>query len=227
MPTAATQPVAQSIASHVPLALPSHWPAQGDLLEWCRNMTPGTAAIMVVLGVVYLLFGWYMFRALITLNAALLGAYLGACLGERTHDAIAGALIGGFTFAAVTWPLMKWAVAIMGGIFGALLGASIWREIGLQPEFCWAGGLSGLILFGMLSFVIFRGSVITYTSLQGAVMLIFGAMGLLYKYQSVGTSMTDGMNAKPFILPAAIFIPAVFGLIYQQMNYPAGDAKKK
>ena len=33
--------------------------------------------------------------------------------------------------------------------------------------------------------------------------------------------------ALALLLPAAIFVPAVFGLIYQQMNYPAGEAKKK
>jgi len=222
----ATQPL--EAASPFVLSFPTHWPAQTDLLDSCRTMTPGTAAILVVMGIVYLLFGWYMFKALVTLNAAILGAWIGACLGEHTNDAIAGAFIGGFTAAAITWPLMKWAVAVMGGIFGALLGVSIWRTAGLHPDFGWAGGMMGLIFFGMLSFIIFRGSVIMYTALQGGVMLIFGALGLIYKYPSMATAISDGMAAKPYFLPAAIFIPAIFGLVYQQMNYPAtGDAKKK
>jgi len=66
------------------VTLPRHWPAQADLLTWCQTMTPGTAAIMCILGVVFLMFGWYMYRALVTLNAALFGAYIGAFIGSRT-----------------------------------------------------------------------------------------------------------------------------------------------
>ena len=209
------------------VTLPNHWPEQHDLLHWCQNMTPGTAAIMLVMGVVFLLFGWYMYKALVTLNAALFGAYMGAYFGSRTNDALAGALIGGFLGAALTWPLMKWAVAVMGGLLGAMLGASVWRASGQPNSLCWAGGLSGLIFFGMLSFILFRGSIIMYTSLQGSVMLIFGLLGLVYKYPSLAPMLTDHMTSRSFILPAAIFVPTVFGLIYQQMNYPAAEAKKK
>ena len=97
----------------------------------------------------------------------------------------------------------------------------------LDPQFAWAGGMSGLIGFGMLSFILFRGSVIMYTSLQGATMLIFGTLGLVYKYESFAPTITENMTARSFLLPAAVFVPAIFGLVYQHMNYPAVEAKKK
>ena len=125
-------------------------------------------------------------------------------------------MMGAFIAAAVTWPLMKWAVAIMGGVVGAILGASIWRSFGLDAHFAWAGGLSGLIFFGMLSFILFRGSIMMYTSLQGSVMLIFGILGVICKYQNLAPQITESMTSKSFILPAAILVPAVVGLIYQQ-----------
>lgn len=209
--------------------LPQHWPAQTDVLAWARDMTPGTAALLLVGGLVFLLFGWYMFRALVTLNAALLGAYFGALLGQKSNAAVPGAFLAGFTAAALTWPLMKWAVAAMGGLFGALLGASLWRSFGLETDFAWAGALSGLILFGLISFIIFKGSVMMFTSLQGAVMLTFGLLGLVYKYQTVAKAITEQMTAHPFLLPACVFIPAVFGLLYQQTQSttPADATKKK
>ena len=80
---------------------------------------------------------------------------------------------------------------------------------------------------GLLSFIIFRGSVMMYMSLQGAVMFIFGALALLLKYPDVGKQIADHMASKPFILPAAIFIPATIGLIYQQAQYSAPAEKKK
>ena len=210
---------------------PSHWPATVDVLNWCQNMAPGTAALLVGVGIVYLMFGYHSFKALIMLNAALFGAAVGAYIGARGNAELPGALMGAFIAAAITWPLMKFAVAVMGGLVGAALGASIWRACGLDPHFAWAGGMSGLIFFGMLSFILFRGSIMMYTSLQGSVMVIFGMLGLIYKYDNLAPAITAGMTAKAFVLPASIFVPAVVGMIYQNtQTSPAtagGEGKKK
>ena len=193
-------------------------------------MSPGAATILVMGGMVYLLFGWYIFRGLVMLNAAILGAYIGGRLGEKGGSFVAGACVGAFVSAALTWPLMKYAVAFMGGVFGALLGASMWRAVGLEPSLCWAGALTGLVGFGLLSFILFKASVMMYTSLQGSVMLIFGILGLVYKYQDIAPKLTESMTLKPFLLPVSIFIPALLGLIYQQTQFAGAEgatAKKK
>jgi hypothetical protein len=122
---------------------------------------------------------------------------------------------------------MKYAIMVMGGIFGAALGASLWRQANLQPELAWAGALSGLIFLGMLSLIVYRGSVILYTSLQGSVMLVFGILSLLYKYQSMAPDVTAMFSKRAFILPMAVFIPALVGLLYQQSMYPAPAPAKK
>src|SRR3954447_13922231 len=200
-------------------ALPSHWPAQMDLLTWCQNMGPGEACILVLLGIVYLLFGYAIFKVLVTLNAMVAGAYLGALLGRSGNAVAAGALIGAVTAAALTFPCMKYAISLMGGVFGAALGASLWRQANLQPDLAWAGALSGLILFGMLSMIVYRGSVILYTSLQGSVMLVFGILSLLYKYQTMAPDVTSLFSKRAFVLPMVVLIPALAGLLYQQSMY--------
>ncbi|HVT88368.1 MAG TPA: hypothetical protein VHD56_05915 [Tepidisphaeraceae bacterium] len=208
--------------------LPSHWPVQTDLLQWCQDMRPGEAAILVMAGVVYLLFGWYIFKALVTINAGLVGAFIGGRVGQHLGSFAAGACVGGVVAAAAAWPLMKYAVAVMGGLFGALLGASIWRAVGLDGNLAWAGALMGLIAFGMLSFIVFRASVIMYTSLQGSVMLIFGILGLIYKYPELAPKITANMQGQPGLLAMAIFFPMILGLIYQQtqLGNPEGAKKK-
>jgi len=229
-----TAPLAQATTSATtpqpaPWAVfPAHWPGQGDLLEWCQTMGPGVATLLVIAGLVYLLFGYHIFKGLVTLNAAVVGAYLGALIGQRGGNWAAGACVGGFVAAAVAFPMMKYAVALMGGVFGALLGASIWRTVGLEPHLAWAGALCGLIGFGLLSFIVFRGSVIMYTSLQGSVMLIFGLLGLIYKYQGLAPTVTEHMKLRPLMLPISILIPALLGLIFQQTQYPpAPEGGKK
>lgn len=187
-------------------------------------MGPAEACVLVIVGIICILFGYCIFRIVVTLNAMLLGAYVGALMGKGTNAVTAGAFIGAILAAAVTLPMMKWAVGIMGAVFGAALGASLWRQANLQPELAWAGGLSGLILFGMLSLIIFRGSLIVYTSLQGAVMLVFGILGLVYKYQSVAPDVTDWFAKRNFLLPMVVLIPMVIGLLFQQSMFPAGAA---
>ena len=206
---------------------PAHWPAQGDLIGWCQHMGPGLAALLIALGIVYLLFGYTMFRPLMMLNAAAIGAALGFGLGQRTEIGFALMVLCGFVAAAITWPLMKWAVAVMGGLFGALLGATLWQTFGLDPVFAWSGALTGLVLFGLLSFIIFRGSVTMFMSLQGAAMLIFGLLGMLCKYDQIAPKVTNTMALKPFILPMAVIIPAIIGMLYQQAGSTAAAPNKK
>jgi hypothetical protein len=211
---ATTQPVRAGIG------LPAQWPATIDLLKEAETMSSGMAALLIVAGLVYLLFGFSFFKWLVTLNAAIVGAWIGAAAGKPADAAIPCAIIGGFIAAAVTWPTMKYSVAVMGGLFGAIVGASIWQTIGLESRFAWSGAGMGLILFGLLAFIIFRGSLMMYMSLQGAVMLVFGSLGLIYKLKDVGPAVTAKMTVAPFLLPMAIFIPAIVGIIYQQQTNP-------
>jgi hypothetical protein len=203
----------------------THWPAQHDLLTMCRDMVPAVAALLVLLGLIYLLFGYNIYKGLVVLNAAVIGATLGAALGTSSHIEVPLAVVGGAAAAAITWPLMRWAVAVMGGILGALLGASIWRLFNLDPTFAWAGAATGLVTLGLLSFILFRGCVMMFTSLQGSVMLIMGIISLFSKHQTILQGISDNMKLRPLLLPITIFIPAIAGLIYQQHN--GGGAAQK
>jgi hypothetical protein len=202
----------------------TRFPGQMDLLGWCQQMGAGTALLLILLGAVYLLYGWSIFKVLITLNVAIVGAYAGAALGQHFGAmALPGGLVGAVVSAAVAYPLMKWAVAVMGGICGALVGASVWLSAGLPADLAWAGAMTGLVGFGMFSFILFRGSIIMYTSIQGALMVIVGVLGLAYKYQEFSPRITQGVSGQPFMLPLMVLIPTILGLIYQQTHStPAG-----
>src|SRR5947209_1723798 len=203
------------------IQMPHHWPEQGDLLSFCYKMGPGEAAIFVIFGVILLLYGINIFRFVVMLNAALAGAAIGAFLGGKAGNASVGATVGGFTGAALSWPLLKHAVALMGGVIGALIGASMWRLFNLNPEFFWAGAICGGVTFGFLSILLFRGCVMIYTALQGSSMVVVGALALIFKYQDLAPRLTQALSAKAYILPIAVFIPAMCGLIFQQTPSPA------
>lgn len=222
------EPPIETVVTHGPwFQLPSHWPAQIELLTWCEQMESGSALLLVLMGVVYLLFGYCMFKFLVLINAALIGAYFGGLVGQQFNAELPAALIGGFFLAALSWPLMKYALAFMGGILGGAIGASLWRTWGLDPSFAWSGAAIGVIFFSLLTFILFRGSVMMYTSLQGSVMLVFGLLGIIFKYNVVAPAVQGHIALQPFLLPACIFIPALLGLIYQQTQYPAKAEQPK
>jgi hypothetical protein len=216
-------------AAHASTSLPSvepitRFPGQRDLLSWCQDMGPGTAILLILVGMVFLLYGWSIFKPLVTLNAIVLGGYLGALIGQRYGGhMLAGGLIGSIAAAATTWPLMKWAVAVMGGIVGAFAGASVWLTInGLDPHYAWAGAMTGLVAFGLFSFILFRGSIIMYTSLQGSLMAVAGVLGLIFKYPDFTTRVSQSLSKQPLLLPVLVVIAAGMGLIFQQTHSGAG-----
>jgi len=204
--------------------LPAHWPVQVDILDWCRTSGPGIAVLLILAGIVFLLFGYGIFKVLVTLNAAVLGGWLGLMIGEKTGVEVPAAIVGAMLAATAAWPTMRYSVAIMGALFGTVLGVTVWRLANLDPTFSWSGGMTGLVFFGLMSFLLFRECIITYTSLQGSVMLIFGILGLIFKYQEVAGPLTHHFEVKPFLLPLAIFIPTLGGFIYQKAMIPGAPA---
>lgn len=202
------------------------WPQQADLLQWASAMHGGTAALLAVFGILYLAFGYYVFKYLVTLNAVVLGIWAGVFLGQRMGHALPAGIVGGLLAAALTWPLLKYAIAVLGGVFGFMLGVTVWNAAGYDPAYGTAGGLIGLVTLGMLSFVLFRSSVVLFMSIQGSVMLVFGAIGLATKYESIGTPLMDTLAAQHFVLPISLLVPLVFGLLYQSSMVRAEAAAK-
>ncbi len=212
--------------------VPSHWPAQGDLLHWCQSAAPGLAVMLILMGIVYLLFGFSFAKILVTLNAALIGGVLGATIGERAGGggaALPAAVVAGLLAATAAWPTLRGSVAVLGGLLGGVLGVTVWRLADLDPTFGWSGGLTGLVFCGLLSLLLFRPCVITYTSLQGAAMVVFGTLALILKHDDFGPSLHNTLTGKPLLLPMTIFVPTLLGYIYQQSmsGVPAGPSPPK
>jgi hypothetical protein len=200
--------------------MPTHWPMQTDILSFCQTLGPGIATVFILAGIVYMMFGYNIVKILVTANAAILGAIVSGMIGDKADIAIPAAIVGGLIAAAAAWPTMKYSVAIMGALFGAVLGVTVWRLANLDPSFGWSGGMTGMVLCGLMSFLLFRECVITYTSLQGSVMLVLGILALVFKYDSVSSSLEHHLKIKPFLLPMTIFVPTLIGFIYQQTMFP-------
>ena len=229
MPLPTTLPTAYEAGKFLQnLQMPKSFPEMGDFLSFCFKIGPAEAAAFLVVGVLMLMFGVNLYKAVVTINAMLIGAALGLYVGDKAGNENVGALIGGFVMAAIALPLMKHTAGTMVLAVGGIVGAFLWRMFAVgHQELYWVGSLLGGITFGLLSMLIFRGCLMIFTSLQGALMAIVGLLGLLLKYKGINASLTQFLSAKNFALPLAIFIPTILGVLYQQMPGAAAKAPVK
>ena len=210
------------------LSYPSEWPGLQQLLHTCMSMSQGTATILIIAGLGFLAYGQSAHRLCMSLNCTIVGAWIGGMLGKQGNAVIPGMLIGGFLGGLSAWPMLAYSIQLIAGAIGFVAGSCIWRTVTkLDPTYAWAGGAMGMIFLFMLSYISIRWTVILSTGLQGAVMLIMGVLGWLYQISSIRVSVDNALMNNRYLLPLAIAVPAIFGLIYQHRTPVVAPPVKK
>lgn len=152
----------------------------------------------------------------------------------------------GILLAVVAFPLMKYAVAALAGLSGAFLGANLWAGLAaaanqaqlrkmhpnlasaqvtdtmraaaevVPAEQFWIGALIGLVVCGMLAFILFKLSIVLYTSVCGATLLVMGGIALLLDVEQTRETVAGGLESHALVVPLLVLVPAVVGLILQE-----------
>ena len=186
--------------------------------EYVTSLNFLEALTFISFGAVCLLYGWRVFKILVVISFGLLGLGLGILIGEKIqgeNSQIWAGLIGLGIMAAVSVPLMRWAVCILGAIAGGTLTSGIWYACGLPETYIWAGALIGIVAGGMISFIIFRIAVMVFSSLGGSVLIVAGLLALLYLYPQTKQETQELVFDNKWFLPVALLIPTAVGLIVQ------------
>lgn len=193
------------------------------------------ALIAVSFGAVYLFYGWRVFKVITVVCFGMLGLFAGMRIGESMHSVLWGGIIGLATLAIISIPLIKWAVSILGAVAGGIVTGGMWYAVGLPEQFIWAGAVIGIIAGGMISFIVFKISVMLFTSLGGGVLIIIGVLSLLYRYEQhlYVQNKTEPtyyikslVNNNHWFLPVAlIFVTFVGMLIQNKLVKGASDWK--
>ena len=209
-----------------PAALPGI-PSQSQLVDSLLDISHHQygavlAMLLFACGLVYMLQGWKIFKILVVANVAVLGAVIGNYLGSRAggpntwiFTSVAGALLLG----GLAWPLMKYAVSLLGGLVGSFVGYGLWHYVTNtidRPDllqYSWVGALVGLITLGLLAFVILKFVVMFVTSLQGAVMGVGGVLALLLKYMP--DDLEGPLRDNSHLMAILIGVPAIIGFVFQ------------
>ena len=160
-----------------------------DLLQSLQAMSVVWAVILLAAGLVCLLQGYRIYRTVTVVMALSIGAFAGYKLGQAINaEYIVAGCMAALT-AVTCFRLMKYAVAIMGGLAGAFLSANAWTavarlinhgsEAATAEQYYWICSVVGLIFGGMLAFILFKMSVVLFTSVSGATVAVLGGVALL------------------------------------------------
>ena len=84
----------------------------------------------------------------------------------------------------------------------------------------WAGIVIGIIAWGMISFIVFKASVMLFTSLGGSAITAVAVLALMRLYEKdVLNPPTDNIHDMVFnqnwFLPTALIVPTIIGVIMQ------------
>ena len=183
------------------------------------------ALTFICFGVICLLYGWQIFKILVTLSFGLVGLFAGVWISRL--------LIGGnemwlgiicmALFAFLSVPLMRWGVSALGAVAGGILAGGIWYAFGLPEQYIWAGAIIGVVAGGMISFIIFRIAVMLFTSFTGGALITVAVLAILYRYIGPAERVEELVFNHNWFLPAALLAPTAAGIFLQ--NKLVKDAK--
>jgi len=193
----------------VPFTLMWHHVTTLDLVE---------ALTFISFGVVWLFYGWRIFKILVTICFGMLGLVLGVWANQQLIDGNSFwlGLICAMFFAVLSVPFMRWGVSVLGAISGAVLAGGAAFALGLNDQkLLLAGSLIGLVAGGMISFIIFKIAVILFTSLGGSVLVAVGALAIMCHHLMSQEQFRGFLVQNVWFVPAIVLIPMGIGVFLQ------------
>ena len=111
------------------------------------------AVIGISFGLVYLLYGWRIFRILVVISFGLVGMYLGMKAGQKfgtqnDHMQLWGGVLGMFAMSILAMNLIRWGVSLLGAAAGGVVTGGLWYAFGLPQQYLWAGAVIGVVAGG-------------------------------------------------------------------------------
>lgn len=230
-----------TVSKGAPLAQP------GQLVDNLERLGPIWALAFVIMGLVCLLNGYKFHKIATVALLVILGAALGYWLGLEIQGppfVVAGCVA--ILFAVLAFPLMSYAIAILGGLSGAFIGANLWVAVAtfinpppaeqapgtgvattnnetllqvgsyIPVDTFWVGALIGLMFCGIGAFILSKIAIHLFTTVSGSTIAVFGVIALLLSMDGIRDTVTAELTRSPLIIPLLVFVPAAIGFLMQE-----------
>lgn len=219
----------------------------GELIPELAQLGELWAIVFVVIGLVCLLKGYTFHKIMTVALLVVLGAMVGYRMGLEIQGppfVVAGCV--SVLLAVLAFPLMKYAVAILGGLSGAFIGSNLWAGLGrvldssaesrvaaegqeaasgsmivraaeiMPADAYWVGALIGLIVCGLAAFMLSKITIHLFTTVSGSTIAVFGVIALLLSIDTFRDTVATELTRSPLIIPLLVFVPAAIGFLMQE-----------
>lgn len=230
-----------TVSKGAPLAQP------GQLVGNLEKLGPIWALAFVIMGLVCLLNGYKFHKVATVALLVILGAALGYWMGVVIHGPpfVVAACVS-ILLGVLAFPLMSYAIALLGGLSGAFIGANLWVAIAtfLNPpaagqeagtavattsnetllqvgsyipvDAFWVGALIGLMFCGIGAFILSKIAIHLFTTVSGSTIAVFGVIALLLSMNGIRDTVVSELTRSPLIIPLLVFVPAAIGFFMQE-----------
>jgi len=202
--------ISKAIATHLDVL--NHPDSLSDLLLQIHLVW---AVIFILVGMACVLNGYRWHKTVVVVLAAMSGVWAGYMLGQQMGNSVIAGVCLASLFAVLAWPMLRFAVALFGGLAGAFAGANMWTAMELDPSQHKVGAMIGLVLVGMLAFMAFRSVVIVMTTIGGASLLVFGVLASLMHIESLQTGLLNTIQNNQNLVPLVAASAAAVGAVIQ------------
>lgn len=186
-----------------------------ELLNGLANLHVVWASVLLVLGIMCILNGYKWHKWVIIACALMAGIGLGHVLSKQMGESrvVIGALA--LLCAVVATPMLRIAVAVFAGLTGAFIGANAWTAFSEAPDSHLAGAAIGFISLALISFILFRPTVVMFTSIGGAALAVLGGITLLLHVPSLSDAVRESLAANQRLIPLLVGTAAITGFVLQ------------
>ena len=197
-----------------------------ELLSALANLHVVWASVFVVVGLLCVINGYKWHKGVVIICAFLAGLGLGKLLSAQMGNSWIVVAVLGLLCAIVAAPMLRFAVAIFGGLTGAFIGANVWTAFTSSPDSHLAGAAMGFIAMGLATFLMFRIVVVTFTSIGGAAMTVLGAITLMMHVPAWKESVQSNLAANHLLIPLLVTAAAIMGIVLQQSKIRKADREE-
>jgi hypothetical protein len=210
-------------------AIPSLETAMQYVWQRLGALHPLEAGLLLVpVGLVFLLYGFKLYKWLVSVVYAGIGAWAGAAVALWLGwDVILGTIAGALLLGLLAWPLHRVGWGLLGGaLFGG--AAVLLMQMQTANVTCIAAVASIAFIGGfILTFVLMRPLIILVTSVIGAAVVVQGALRLSLIQPAFGDPVLTTLEARPYLLAILVAVPALLGFILQWRDKGGKAAAKK
>jgi hypothetical protein len=208
------------------VAIPSLDTAMQYVWQRLAGLHPLEAGLLLLpVGLVFLLYGFRLYKWLVSVVYAGIGAAAGAALAAYLGwEVLLGVIAGSLLLGLLAWPLHRVGWGLLGGaMFG---GAAVLLMKIQTPNVAYIAAVAGAAFIGglLLTLVLMRPIIILVTSVIGAAVLVHGALRLSLIQPAFGDPVCSTLEAKPYLLAILVALPALLGFIIQWRD-KAGKGK--